>query len=143
MDLCTYEVLGHAARLNMSSTEREALLAMSPEERAAIGDHVMTIDELNARGAAISEETPKERTHRVEDATVQCSLGGTATSGDEDASHELSGYFSLVCRHNEVQRPTAHLSSRPYPHPLPTWPPLTTTAFLHPLPHAREKLISL
>ena len=74
MDLCTYEVLGHAARLNMSATEREVLLAMSPEERAAIGDHVMTIDELNARGAAISEETPKERTHRVEDAYLGLAL---------------------------------------------------------------------
>jgi hypothetical protein len=51
MDLCTYEVLQHAARLGMNADEREALLAMSPEERAAIGDHLMTIDELNARTA--------------------------------------------------------------------------------------------
>ena len=49
MDLCTYEVLGHATRLLMSPDEREALLAMTPQEREAIGDHVMTIDELNAR----------------------------------------------------------------------------------------------
>ena len=52
MDLCTYEVVAHAARLHMSPEEREALLAMSPEERAAVGDHVMTIDELNARSIA-------------------------------------------------------------------------------------------
>ena len=35
----------------MSHEEREALLAMTPAERAAIGDHVMTIDELNARAS--------------------------------------------------------------------------------------------
>jgi len=51
MDLCTHEVLRHATRLRMSHEEREALLAMTPAERAAIGDHVMTIDELNARAS--------------------------------------------------------------------------------------------
>ena len=49
MDLCTHEVLEHAARLRLSAEARDALLAMSPERRAAIGDHMMTIDELNAR----------------------------------------------------------------------------------------------
>ena len=51
MDLCTHEVLEHAARLRLSAEARDALLAMSPAERAAIGDHMMTIDELNARPA--------------------------------------------------------------------------------------------
>ena len=49
MDLCTHEILEHAARLRLSAEARDALLAMSPERRAAIGDHMMTIDELNAR----------------------------------------------------------------------------------------------
>ena len=53
MDLCTHEVVQHAARLRMSPVEREALLAMTPEERAAMGEHVMTIDELNARAAQV------------------------------------------------------------------------------------------
>jgi len=56
MDACTYEVLGHAARLKMSPSEREALLTMSPGERAAIGEHVMTIDELSARHADGSQQ---------------------------------------------------------------------------------------
>ena len=56
MDLCTYEVLQHATRLRMNAEEREALLAMTPEERAAIGDHLMTIDELNARAAKQAKE---------------------------------------------------------------------------------------
>ena len=51
MDSCTWEVVAHAKRLGMSSDEREALLAMSPGEREAIGDHVMTMDELDARSA--------------------------------------------------------------------------------------------
>lgn len=33
----------------MSTAQREALLGMSAEERAAIGEHVMTVDELTAR----------------------------------------------------------------------------------------------
>ena len=49
MDSCTWEVVAHAKRLGMSHDEREALLAMSPGEREAIGDHVMTLDELDAR----------------------------------------------------------------------------------------------
>jgi hypothetical protein len=53
MDLCTHEVLEHAARLRLSAEARDALLAMSPERRAAIGDHMMTIDELNARRPAM------------------------------------------------------------------------------------------
>ena len=56
MDLCTYEVLQHATRLRMNAEEREALLAMTPEERAAIGDHLMTIDELNARAEKQARE---------------------------------------------------------------------------------------
>ena len=43
MDLCTHEVLRHAERLKLGAEEREAFLALSP------ADHVMTIDELNAR----------------------------------------------------------------------------------------------
>ena len=49
MDQCTWEVVAHAERLGMAPDEQAALLAMSPEERAAIGDHVMTWDELDAR----------------------------------------------------------------------------------------------
>ena len=49
MDLCTHEVLAHANRLKMGAEEREAFLALSPAARAALGDHVMTIDELSAR----------------------------------------------------------------------------------------------
>lgn len=66
MDSCTWEVVAHAKRLGMTPAEREALLSMSPEERAAIGDHVMTMDELDAKESVSQMRPVKDGQRRAQ-----------------------------------------------------------------------------